>query len=407
MRLTGILAISVLLNLMLAAAILVLYRHSALQLPYLESARSISTSAAENAETVRTNVVLRRIQFHWSQLESLDYETYIENLREIGCPEETIRDIIVADVNALFRHRRREFLRSQDPQWWRTYPDAEYVARQQEFLRESESRRVQLLNDLLGPGWQINESLAVEEPTFTGPVLGAMSEEAQARVLEAYRNAKQEREDYLRSVAAAGKPADPVRLGEIRLHLRKQLESMMTASQLEEFLLRYSETADRLREDLAGFELSPEEFRELFRRRDQLEMQRPYQAAGGERVESETNLESQFQAIYQSTLSPDRYTALQRYQDPEFRDILDITDALGVSPEAAVSIHQVQVAAAQEAEAIRNDPDRTDDERLLALAKLDEESRSILDEVLGPDLARSFEAHQRLRDAMKDLQPSN
>src|SRR5436190_12879547 len=31
--------------------------------------------------------------FQWAQLESEDYHEYIERLRKIGCPEETIRDI--------------------------------------------------------------------------------------------------------------------------------------------------------------------------------------------------------------------------------------------------------------------------------------------------------------------------
>jgi len=38
--------------------------------------------------------------FHWSQLESTDYATYIANLRAAGCPEQTIRDIISADLLA-------------------------------------------------------------------------------------------------------------------------------------------------------------------------------------------------------------------------------------------------------------------------------------------------------------------
>jgi len=44
--------------------------------------------------------------FHWSQLESSDYRTYIANLRGIGCPEQTLRDIITADVGSLFALKR-------------------------------------------------------------------------------------------------------------------------------------------------------------------------------------------------------------------------------------------------------------------------------------------------------------
>src|SRR5450432_1529367 len=46
--------------------------------------------------------------FRWSQLEAEDYSTYIANLRAIGCPEQTIRDIIAADVASLYETKRRE-----------------------------------------------------------------------------------------------------------------------------------------------------------------------------------------------------------------------------------------------------------------------------------------------------------
>ena len=44
--------------------------------------------------------------FRWSQLESTNYRTYMANLRAIGCPEQTIRDIVTADVHALYAMRR-------------------------------------------------------------------------------------------------------------------------------------------------------------------------------------------------------------------------------------------------------------------------------------------------------------
>ena len=46
--------------------------------------------------------------FRWGQLESPDYRTYVKNLREIGCPEATLRAIVTADVDAVFRQRSRE-----------------------------------------------------------------------------------------------------------------------------------------------------------------------------------------------------------------------------------------------------------------------------------------------------------
>ena len=54
-----------------------------------------------STNAVKTNVIVRRLHFSWEDVESEDYAKYIGNLREISCPESTIRDIIVADVNQL------------------------------------------------------------------------------------------------------------------------------------------------------------------------------------------------------------------------------------------------------------------------------------------------------------------
>ena len=55
---------------------------------------------------IRTNLVIEPHLLSWADIESPDYPTYIRNLRNIGCPEPTIRDIVVADVNELFSRRR-------------------------------------------------------------------------------------------------------------------------------------------------------------------------------------------------------------------------------------------------------------------------------------------------------------
>ena len=37
-------------------------------------------------------------RINWASIESTTYHTYINNLRAIGCPEETVRDIIITDI---------------------------------------------------------------------------------------------------------------------------------------------------------------------------------------------------------------------------------------------------------------------------------------------------------------------
>src|SRR3954467_13669430 len=73
----------------------------------------------EIAAAPPTNITAKR--FDWQSVETDDYTTYIANLRGIGCPEETIHDIVIADVCKMFEAKKRE-ARKLAPKidYWRT-----------------------------------------------------------------------------------------------------------------------------------------------------------------------------------------------------------------------------------------------------------------------------------------------
>lgn len=68
---------------------------------------------AQKAPVLRVESMSLAPAFRWSQLESSDYRKYIANLRGIGCPEQTIRDIITADVDEAFYVPRREEIKRE------------------------------------------------------------------------------------------------------------------------------------------------------------------------------------------------------------------------------------------------------------------------------------------------------
>jgi len=103
--------ISIILNLALVGALLWIWnlqhREQTIAVP------SAGTQAVSPALDITASAppILGQMEpspFHWSQLESVDYRTYVNNLREIGCPEATLKAIVTADVDAVYRQRSRE-----------------------------------------------------------------------------------------------------------------------------------------------------------------------------------------------------------------------------------------------------------------------------------------------------------
>ena len=86
-----------LLNLGVVAGILVyVFRPSPTTMGTSEAVDSLTVAAPaqELVAHAGEKIVVVTNQFHWAQIESEDYKTYIARLRSIGCPEPTIRDII-------------------------------------------------------------------------------------------------------------------------------------------------------------------------------------------------------------------------------------------------------------------------------------------------------------------------
>lgn len=73
---------------------------------------SPEVQAVQSAAPAVAEAVPKQEPFRWSQLESTDYRVYLANLRSIGCPEQTIRDILTADVDSVYAPRREPLERS-------------------------------------------------------------------------------------------------------------------------------------------------------------------------------------------------------------------------------------------------------------------------------------------------------
>src|SRR5438045_3674857 len=224
----------------------------------------------------KTNVVVRRQNFTWAEIESADYPTFIANLRTIGCPESTIRDIIVADVNQQFARRRATEVVTAEQQWWRSEPDPEVTEAASEKLSALEEERRTLLTTLLGPEWESSYypyPAHPNSPPLDGPVLGALPARVKQVIRDAESRASERRQAYLDAVQKEGKQPDPSELAKIRQQTRTELAQVLNSEQLEEYLLRYSSNASALRSQLNGMNLTPGAFRNLFRLTDGFDQQ--------------------------------------------------------------------------------------------------------------------------------------
>lgn len=354
-------------------------------LPPLPKVSSEAKAKAAAAKPGKTSVVVRRQHFTWAEIESTDYPTYIANLRRIGCPEDTIRDIIIAEVEHMFEQRRLSEVVTPDQQWWRSEPDYTVMEEASRRFQAMEAEKDALLTQLLGPGWNKKPQTSSGDPILLdGPVLSKLSPDTKAALFKSESTARERMEAYLRQKEEAGQQPDPAELAKLRRETRAELSKILSPEQLEEYLLRYSYTATTLRQDLRGFAATPEEFRNIFRTHDAYDEQIQALANSNDpaSVKRRQELEKLRDAAVAQTIGPERFPLYVMTQNPLFQAAQTEAEKNGAAAEKVLPIFYINQLAQSEQQKINNDTGLSQEDREAALAAIRKQQQEAIQKVI-------------------------
>lgn len=231
--------------------------------------RGDSDSVAENGMPTGKDSETPASGLAWAAIESSDYIAYIRNLRGVGCPEETIRDIVLADVDQLMLTRWRE--RHPDPSGWRYWeprPRAPAETIERARLRhELRIERARLLQELLGfdVSAKVNHRLRLVTDLGEGNL--DFLPQAKRLLVRDWRGraAIAERElDAQMDRAKETAEARETKLRDFESDRLKELKVLLTPEEEKAYQLRYSSLAEQLREGLASVGVTEGVFQKAF-----------------------------------------------------------------------------------------------------------------------------------------------
>ena len=335
--------------------------------------------------------------FHWSQLESTNFLDYVANLRAIGCPEPTIRDLITAEINLFTRNQFDQLYKSLDMKWW-TYPPS--LTNFHDFSIQAESiqqNRKKILSTIIEvppddippfiPDTRFRLALGREFWESIGQESGHSLEQLIENITP-------------RSVSAAGNAGPKVTTSKNSLELildldadtRKRIIALAGESGLEEIRLRYSPEAEALRKQLSIAKPTADEFRAIFRDLD------IGKAPGTEEI---------LKAIA-THLPEEDVSLIKKSGDPVFVRVVDLVDRAGIDRIHAEKIHSIESLTDAEIMNIRNEFDNADPAQLDALLKETRALRSeALLEFLSHDDLRKYETFKAYRQTREMLDPES
>jgi hypothetical protein len=307
------------------------------------------------------------------------------NLRSIGCPERTLRDIILADVRQYFEGRRSEVSR-QTPFWLAGRQRQDAVRTNGlELLRIDQEER-ELLGQLLGLEWcggnVLIQEMNLAEQAVMRFVFGPVPDETVQQVLFTMHKFEILRDQIGHRTGGIFTDEDDAEMKRLQLELPAEIGQLLTPMQFEEMKARCA--AMDLFERQYGVELNAEEARRIALARAGGSAGIFWDGPDLETEEEQQLREARFQDEVAGILGAERFQDYQRSQDEDFRQIFYFTYGNNMPKETAIKVYDMRRLAAEEVSRIQEDSSLTDLERLERMRQIQASVQEGVSTVLGP-----------------------
>jgi hypothetical protein len=354
-------------------------------------ATAVAQQPMAPAKSARIQFATNTIPFDWSMLASEDLKVYIRNLRAVGCPEQTIRDIIVALVNRRYgpqlaalkaRPNAREYWTSR----FRSMPRIEEEKQRQ--YASIDGERKALLEDLFGVDPEAANRKLAEGSAAPPDPLAFLPQEKQASVralLDGFSKQENELQMQMASIGG-GKARDAMQ--QLTQQKETELANILTPEEMEQYLLRNSKTAQQLQFSLQGFSPTEAEFRSLFDLQHAFDQKYSGMSQDDPAVvAARTELNAQIKGA----LGTERYADYLRSQDSAFQNLRVVAERYDLPENTAPAIYALKQSAEQQQQSIlqaTTDPSQ----QQTALDQLKADTQQKVIQLLGE---RAFKSYQQ------------
>ena len=379
------------------------------------SAAASATVGRAPAQAAPVERIVREVEtFHWSQIEADDYQTYAENLRRIGCPEETIRDLVKQDLDKLYDQRKADIL-SKAParkEFWKSgnpssigKPSASASSQMAQLDREK--------NDVLGDLFGARGVAAINRP---GPLARARSEAKSGYAMDfipeetkAELNTLEQEfgSELLKKMAQGATDAqDMAEIRGLRTERDDRIANMLTPDQKKEYDLRKSPTAANMRLQMDGFDPSEDEFREIFAARKDFDDQHgvvPGSSVSAGDMEGRQFAEQEMNNQIRTSLGDDRYQDYLRQTDYDYKSISKIAERQGLGENISAQVYEMKGGAEELAREIRMNTGLPIEERQMQLGQIRTETSRSIESLIGGQGAVALQGQAGGRNWLNNL----
>ncbi len=351
-------------------------------------------------------VIVVTNQFRWRQLETEDYRAYITRLRAIRCPEQTIRDIVIADLDKLMAPRIEAIYgRRADLQFWHSEEeelandrDAQEVYRHK---RDIDQEKRAAIEELLGVDL-VRERMRVNgEQDYYERRLGFLTEQRRSeirKVLEKFDDLQDEIRSKEWADGAPLSAQDRAELRRLRQQKQTELAALLSPAEREQYELWMSDSANGVRHATYGMDIAKEEFLAIYNARKTFDEQ--WSGCDPELVDEATSqrmeaARQQMESDLERQLGAERFAEYKRGEDPEFHLLAKTATHFKLPKDTAKRVYDVKRSLEEVRRSLEQNTRLSPDQKALALRAIHDESERTVRLLLGD---KAFNYYQRTGD---------
>ncbi len=333
-------------------------------------------------------------KFRWASLVSRDLRVYAANLREVGCPEDTIKEIVLAEVGRRYGTMEADLkVRADDVAPWEKA--ALYDRRNAESkLRQLLEEKRALVKELTGvdTGIDMPSRLAGRDLVPFETAYATLPEDKRALVRAIQENYWTQSDDIKQRTMGYLEPEDRAEFERIKKERRDALAQVLTPEELMEFELKTSNVAAALKSRFNGFDATEQEFRKVYELMQPLDDKYSISRRNPDPVDPDftaarNQAEKDLDQHIRSVLGEDRYAEFERTRDPAYRNLKQIGAELQLPQESIVQAYQEQRYFQEESRKIMQDAAQAPEERMQNLEALRAQAERKAQQLFGDKAA--------------------
>lgn len=329
--------------------------------------------------------------FDRTHLSEVDFNTrdhfaLMDQLQQQGLPDEFVRRIMLASINMELSELARQ--QDSDNQYWQATKPNRKEQVQQELQWASEKRA--LLRQLFGDSV---ENDPVFEDLFRpfNKTLDFLSSEKQIALYEKVELNQAQSRDMFGPGFIREQMEDRRTM---QADMIVSIQELLTPEEYFEYKLRESRAANMMRQTMAGFDYTEQEFRDIFEIRNEFQelTRSPFismrDPQARETIEEARDDQNRRIAEY---LGTERFEELKRLQDPVYQSLVAIGDRYGTSDGDIITAYEVTTEFRTHANEVRSDQSLSGEERRRQIAQLSAESLEEIENLVGEEAAESIQ----------------